>query len=155
MKKLALLFAGLSLLSISACKDDNTEQVYPLVGTWSPIKEVRTTIQTSGAGVSDEISYTDCQKASRWVFNEGSTGKRKDSDDDSANPGQCIVSPDRMFTYIYNEDKSIQIKYLGTVEPEKGKVTLLNDTTLNLTIEDKTDPAKYYSVTYTMKRIPQ
>ncbi|KIC64568.1 lipocalin-like domain-containing protein [Chryseobacterium taiwanense] len=155
MKKLALLFAGLSLLSISACKDDDPAQVYPLVGTWSPIKEVRTTIQASGAGVSDEIAYTDCQKASRWVFNEGSTGKRKDSDDDATTPGQCIASADRTFNYIYNEDKSIQIKYLGTVEPENGKVTLLDATTLNLTIEDKTDPNEYYSVTYTMKRIVQ
>ncbi|MCE3077197.1 lipocalin-like domain-containing protein [Chryseobacterium gwangjuense] len=153
MKKLALLFAGLSLLSISACKDDNSEQVFPLAGTWSPIKEVRTTIPASGGGVSDEITYTDCEKASRWVFNEGSTGKRKDSDDDPVNAGQCIVSPDRTFTYIYNEDKSIQIKYMGTVEPDKGKVTLLNETTLNLAIEDRTDPTVYKSVTYTMKRI--
>ncbi|WP_370897612.1 lipocalin family protein [Chryseobacterium gossypii] len=155
MKKLALLFAGLSLFVATGCNDDDDTTIeYPLVGTWQPIKEVITTVSADGSGVSDEITYTDCQKESRWIFNEGNTGKRTDKGD-SATPGQCDTTFDRNFTYAYDKAaKTVQIKYQGIVEPDNGKVTTLNETTLNLTIEDTTDPNEYHSTTYTLKRVP-
>ncbi|UOU99738.1 lipocalin family protein [Chryseobacterium daecheongense] len=156
MKKLALLFAGLSLFVATGCNDDDNNTIeYPLVGTWQPIKEVVTTVPASGAGVSDEITYTTCQQEGRWVLVEGGTGKRTDKGD-SATPGQCDTTFERNLTYTYDKSsKAIQIKYQGIVTPDKGKVTTLNETTLNLTIEDTTDPNEYHSVTYTLKRIPQ
>lgn len=155
MKKLALLFAGLSLLATTGCKDDDTQQVFPINGLWQPVKEVITTIPVNGSGVSDEIAYTTCQKDSRWLFNEGSTGKRTDKDE-IGTPAICSTVSDRNFTYTYStSDKRIEIKYQGTVVPDKGKVTTLNDSTMNLTIEDTTDPNLYKSKTYTFKRIPQ
>lgn len=156
MKKLALLFAGLSLFVATGCNnDDDTTIEYPLVGTWQPVKEVVTTVPVGGSPVSDEITYTDCQKQGRWIFNSGNTGKATDKGD-GAIPGECVTTFDRNFTYIYNNDtKAIEVKYQGIVEPDKGKVTGLNETTLNLTIEDTTDPTEYHSVTYTFKRIPQ
>ncbi|WP_449400614.1 lipocalin family protein [Chryseobacterium wanjuense] len=157
MKKLALLFAGLSLFVATGCNnDDDTTIEYPLVGTWQPVKEVVTSVPVGGTPVSDEITYTDCQKEGRWVFNAGNTGKRTDKGDSPTTPGTCDVTFDRNFTYTYDKDsKAVQIKYQGIVEPDKGKVTTLNETTLNLTIEDTTDPTEYNSVTYTFKRIPQ
>ncbi|MDC8105559.1 MULTISPECIES: lipocalin family protein [Chryseobacterium] len=155
MKKLALLFAGLSLLVATGCKDDDTQQVFPINGLWQPVKEVITTIPANGSGVSDEITFTTCQKESRWLFNEGNTGKRTDKDE-IGTPAICSTVSDRNFTYTYStSDKRIEIKYQGTVVPDKGKVTTLTDTTLNLTIEDTTDPNLYKSTTYTLKRIPQ
>lgn len=156
MKKLALLFAGLSLFVATGCNDDDeTPMEYPLTGVWQPLKEVVTVIPTGGGGVSDEITYSACQKDSRWRFNTETIGKRTDWGD-TATPGMCTITSDRNFTYTYDKSsKAIQIKYQGTVMPDKGKVTLLNETTLNLTIENTTDPLKYQSVTYTMKRIPQ
>ncbi|EJL72120.1 lipocalin-like domain-containing protein [Chryseobacterium populi] len=156
MKKLALLFAGLSLFVATGCNDDdNDTQEFPIVGLWQPIKEVVTTVPVSGSGVSDEITYNDCQKQSRWRFDEGSSGKRNNVEE-SPNPGQCDTVFERPFTYTYNKsDKRVEIKYQGIATPDKGKVTTLNDTTLNLTIEDTTDPNEYHSVTYTLKRIPQ
>ena len=155
MKKLALLFAGLSLLAATGCKDDDAQQVFPINGLWQPVKEVITTVPVNGAGVSDEITYTACQKDSRWLFNEGSTGKRTDKDE-IGTPAICSTVSDRNFTYTYStSDKRIEIKYQGTVVPDKGKVTTLDASTLNLTIEDTTDPTQYKSKTYTFKRIPQ
>lgn len=157
MKKLALLFAGLSLFVATGCNDDDNNTVeYPLVGTWQPIKKVVTNVPVGGTPVSDEITYTTCEQESRWVFNEGSSGKRTDRRDDSTTPGQCETASERNFTYTYDKSsKAIQIKYQGTVEPDKGKVGSLNETTLNLIIEDTTDPTEYNSVTYTFKRITQ
>ncbi|MBB4807613.1 hypothetical protein HNP38_002919 [Chryseobacterium defluvii] len=154
MKKLALLFAGLSLFVATGCNDDDDNTIeYPLVGTWQPIKEVVTTIPVGGNGVSDEITYTNCQKESRWVFVDGGIGKRTDKGD-SAIPNQCDTTFERNLTYTYDKStKAVQIKYQGIVAPDNGKVTTLNDNTLNLTIEDKTDPIEYHSVTYTFKRI--
>ncbi|WP_027381342.1 lipocalin-like domain-containing protein [Chryseobacterium daeguense] len=157
MKKLALLFAGLSLFVATGCSDDNDNNPmeYPLVGTWQPIKEVHTLVAVGETPISDEITYTDCEKEGRWVFTS-SNGKRMEKGDSPTTPGQCDVTFDRNFTYTYDKDsKAIQIKYQGIVEPDKGKVTTLNETTLNLTIEDTSDPTEYTSVTYTMKRIPQ
>ncbi|MFL9834911.1 lipocalin family protein [Chryseobacterium terrae] len=155
MKKLAL-FAGLSLLAFTGCNDDDApEQVFPIVGTWSPTKEVRTQVPSDGVGFSDEIVYTDCQKEGRWVFNENSSGKRTDKNM-TGMPATCSATAERNFTYVYNSsDKNFEIKYQGTVAAEKGKVTLLNAETLNLKIEDGTDPTIYKSITYTFKRIPQ
>lgn len=155
MKKLILLFAGLSLFVATGCDDDDTTTIeYPLVGLWQPVKEVVTTIPVGGSGVSDEITYTTCQKDSRWGFVEGNSGKRIDFDDSAITPGQCDMTFERNFTYSYDKSsKAIQIKYQGLVTPDKGKVTTLNETTLNLTIEDTTDPNEYHSVTYTFKRI--
>ncbi|WP_294205703.1 lipocalin family protein [uncultured Chryseobacterium sp.] len=157
MKKLALLFAGLSLFVATGCNDDdNTPMEYPIVGTWQPVKQVVTVVPASGTPVSDGISFdTTCQKTSRWVFKEGNTGKRTDNGD-SATPGQCQATFDRNFTYTYDKSsKAIEMKYQGIVAPDKGKVVTLNDTTLNIAFEDTTDPTEYKSVTYTLKRIPQ
>ncbi|WPO82367.1 lipocalin family protein [Chryseobacterium sp. JJR-5R] len=158
MKKLALLFAGLSLFVATGCdnNDDNNTIEYPIVGTWQPIKKVVTSVPIGGTPVSDGISFdTACQKTSRWVFKEGSAGKRTDNGD-SATPGTCQPNFDRNFTYTYDrESKAIQVKYQGIVEPGKGKVTLLNETTLNISFEDTTDPTEFHSETFTLKRIPQ
>lgn len=155
MKKLALLFAGLSLLVATGCKDDDPQQLFPLNGLWQPVKEVITTIPVGGSGVSDEIAYTTCQKESRWLFNEGSTGKRTDRDE-IGSPAICSTVSEKNFTYTYStSDNRIEIKYQGTVVPDKGKVTKLDESTLNLTIEDSTNPNEYKSKTYTFKRIPQ
>lgn len=155
MKKLAL-FAGLSLLAFTGCNDDDSpEQLFPIVGTWSPTKEVRTQVPANGLGFSDEIVYTDCQKEGRWVFNENSSGKRTNRDM-AGSPATCSTISERNFTYVYNSsEKNFEIKYQGTVVADKGKVTLLNAETLNLKIEDTTDPTIYKSTTYTFKRIPQ
>ncbi|KFF10760.1 lipocalin family protein [Chryseobacterium soli] len=158
MKKLALLFAGLSLFIATGCnKDDDTTVEYPLVGVWQPLKEVVTTIETGEQPVSDLITYSDCQKQSRWTFNPEATGKRTEWGD-STTPGQCAaLSPDRTFTYTYDKSgKTVQIKYQGTVEPSNGSITTLNETTLNLAIRENTaDPSVYKTRTYTFKRIPQ
>lgn len=158
MKKLALLFAGLSLFVATGCNndDDNSTPEFPIVGVWQPIKEVQTTVAIGESPVSDEILYTDCQKESRWRFKNETIGQKTLSGDSGVNPGTCDILFDRNFTYTYDKGtKAIQIKYQGIVEPDKGKVTLLNETTLNLTIEDSTDPTEYHSVTYTMKRLAQ
>jgi len=157
MKKLALIFACLSLMIATGCNDDDDKkaQEFPIVGTWKPVKEVRTVVDNAGAGVSDEIDYTTCQQESRWVFNENSSGKRSDKDEAGV-PLTCSTISERNFTYIYNNsDKNFEIKYQGTVVSDKGKVVLLDAETLNLKIEDMTDPALYKSTTYTFKRITQ
>ncbi|SIP98369.1 Lipocalin-like domain-containing protein [Chryseobacterium sp. RU37D] len=157
MKKLALLFAGLSLFVATGCNnDDETVHEVPLTGVWQPIKEVHTLVPVGGSPVSDEITYTTCQKDSRWRFNTETAGKVTWWRDSALNPGSCEIDEDHNFTYTYDKGtKAIQIKYQGIVEPDKGKVTKLDDTTLNLTIEDTTDPTEYQSVTYTMKRVVQ
>jgi hypothetical protein len=156
MKKLALLFAGLSLFVATGCNDDDNNTIeYPLVGTWQPIKEVDTTIPTGGGGFSDEITYSDCQKQSRWVFMDGTGGKRTDMGDGTT-PGQCTTGFDRTFTYMYDKaGKTVQIKYQGIVDPSNGIITTLNDTTLNLKFEDTSDPNEYHSATFTFKRVVQ
>lgn len=156
MKKSALLFAGLSLFAFTGCNDDEApEQVFPIVGTWSPTKEVRTEVPADGAGFSDEIVYSDCQKESRWVFNANMSGQRTNKDM-AGDPLTCSTISQRNFSYVYNaSDKKFEIKYQGTVVSDKGAVTLLDAETLNLKIEDTTDPTLYKSVTYTFKRIPQ
>ncbi|MCU7615414.1 lipocalin family protein [Chryseobacterium sp. GMJ5] len=155
MKKLALLFACLSLFIATGCNNDDEEtpMEYPLNGVWQPIKKVVTTVATGQAPVSDGISFdSECQKTSRWTFENG-VGKRKEFGD-SATPGTCNITFDRNFTYTYDKDsKAIQIKYQGIVMADQGKIVTLSDTTLNLMIEDKTDPTKFRSETYTFKRI--
>ncbi|MDH6251173.1 hypothetical protein M2347_000900 [Chryseobacterium sp. H1D6B] len=156
MKKLVLLFAGLSLLATTGCKNDDDPVTYPLVGTWQPTKEVRTTIPVGGGGFSDEVTYTTCQQESRWIFNDGGSGKQTIRGEAPTTPITCTTISDRNLTYIYTKsDNRIEIKYQGIVTPDKGKVTTLNETTLNLTIEDTTNPTEYHSTTYTFKRIPQ
>ncbi|CAA7194818.1 lipocalin-like domain-containing protein [Chryseobacterium potabilaquae] len=156
MKKLAVLLAGLSLWVATGCNnDDNTIVEYSLVGTWMPVKEVLTTVETGEDPVTDVITYNSCQQESRWVFNEGSGGKRTDKVA-SGTVGQCDTSFERNFTYTYDKgEKKVNIKYQGIVEPDKGKVVTLNDTTFNLMIEDTTDPTEYHSKTYTFKRVTQ
>lgn len=156
MKKLALLFAGLSLMATTACKDDAVEvQEFPLVGTWKPMKENRTEVDINGAAFTDEVTYSTCQQASRWVFNENSTGKRTNNEEVGI-PVTCSVVSARNFSYVYNSsDKNVEIKYQGTVVSDKGKVTLLDAETLNLKIDDTSNPNIYKSTTYTFKRIPQ
>ncbi|MCS3871592.1 hypothetical protein J3D55_004508 [Chryseobacterium ginsenosidimutans] len=157
MKKLALLFAGLSLFVATGCNNDDDEVMEaPLVGVWQPIKKVVTTVAVGQPPVSDGISFdTTCQQTSRWTFASGSTGKRTDVGD-TATPGTCAPTFDRVFSYTYDKDsKAISIKYQGIVEPDQGKIISISDTTLNIMIEDKTDPTEFHSETYTLKRIPQ
>ena len=156
MKKLALLFAGLSLFVATGCNnDDDTVAEAPLTGLWQPIKKVVTVVAVGQPPVSDGISFdTTCQQTSRWTF-AGTAGKRTDVGD-SATPGTCAATFDRNFTYTYDKDsKAIQIKYQGIVAPDQGKIISISDTTLNIMFEDKTDPTEFHSETYTLRRIPQ
>lgn len=155
MKKLALLFAGLSLFVATGCKDDEeTIMEAPLNGIWQPVKKVVTVVAIGEDPVSDGISFdTDCQKTSRWVFGIDNNGKRKDMGD-SSTPGTCTPTFDRNFSYTYDKDsKAIQIKYQGIVEPDQGKIISISDTTVNIMFEDKTDPTEFHSETYTLKRV--
>ncbi|KQR93832.1 hypothetical protein ASG01_08195 [Chryseobacterium sp. Leaf180] len=155
MKKLALIFAGLSLMAISGCNnsDDNEQPEYSMVGTWKPIREVRTSVPTGGGGVTDDITYTTCQQDGRWLFNENKTGKRTDKGE-VGNPLACSTTSDRNLTYNYNkEDTSIEIKYAGTIVSDIGKVVYLDQTTMNLRIDDNTNPTVAKSTTYTLKRV--
>ncbi|WP_294199308.1 lipocalin family protein [Chryseobacterium sp. sg2396] len=157
MKKLALLFAGLSLFVATGCNNDTTEVMEaPLVGVWQPVKKVVTRVPTGGQPVSDGISFdTTCQQTSRWTFSSGNAGKRKDMGD-SSTPGTCTPTFDRTFSYSYDKSsKAIQIKYQGIVEPDQGRIISISDTSLNIMFEDKTDPTEFHSETYTFKRIPQ
>jgi len=155
MKKLALLFAGLSLFVATGCNDDDEVVVEaPIVGVWQPIKKVVTVVAIDEDPVSDGISFdTDCQKTSRWTFTNETTGKRTDVGDGST-PGTCTPTFDRNFTYTYDKtSKAIQVKYQGIVEPATGKVISVSETSLNIMFEDKTDPTEFHSETFTLKRI--
>ncbi len=156
MKKLALLFAGLSLFVATGCNDDDKEMEYPLVGVWQPLKEVVTTVETGEEPVSDLITYTDCQKEGRWRFNSEATGKVTTNGEIGTTP-QCTILSDQNFTYTYDRSaKTIVIKFQGIVEPSNGKIITLDDTTLNLSLREETqDPTVYKTRTYTMRRIPQ
>ncbi|KFF08603.1 lipocalin-like domain-containing protein [Chryseobacterium luteum] len=157
MKKLALLFAGLSLFVATGCNDDgDNEMEYPLIGLWQPLKEVVTTVEVGEDPVSDLITYTDCQKNSRWRFNTQTSGKRNDWGEIGTTP-QCAITSQRNFTYTYDRSaKTVIVKYEGTVEPSSGKIITLNDTTLNVAFREETqDPTVYKTRTFTMKRIPQ
>lgn len=157
MKKLALLFAGLSLLVATGCSNDNDNVLEaPLVGTWQPIKEVVTTVEVGEDPVSNTITYTDCQKQSRWWFGVDYKGGKKTSGD-TATPGTCAVLSDKKFNYTYDKDaKAVQMKIQGVVEPENAKVVTLDDKTLNLAVREETqDPTVFQTRTYTFKRVVQ
>lgn len=157
MKKLALLFAGITLFTttLTACNDDETVVEAPIVGTWQPLAEVRTEVDVNGDGVSDQIVYTTCQQQARWVFKETGSGTRTTYEEMGTTP-TCTQTSNRTFSYSYNKDtKAIEVKYQGTVVSEKGKVTRLDADGLNVMIEDTTDPTVYKTVTYSLKRIPQ
>lgn len=157
MKKLALLFAGLSLFVATGCNDDdgNTMEA-PLVGVWQPLKEVVTTVEVGEDPVSDLITYTDCQKEGRWRFNTEVSGKRTKNDEMGTTP-QCTIVSDQNFTYTYDKSaKTVVLKFQGIVEPVNGKVVTLDDATLNLALREETqDPTVYKTRTITMRRIPQ
>ncbi|WP_353148917.1 lipocalin family protein [Chryseobacterium sp.] len=157
MKKLTLLFAGLSLFVATGCTSSNDDVMEaPLVGVWQPLKEVVTTVETGEDPVSDLITYTECQKESRWKFNADASGKRSDVEDGTV-AGQCDSQPDKNFTYTYDKGgKSLQMKYQGIVESVNAKVVTLDATTLNLAVREETqDPTVFKTRTYTFKRIPQ
>lgn len=158
MKKLALLFAGLSLFAAATgCSSDNdTVLEAPLVGTWQPLKEVVTTVEVGEDPVSNTITYTDCQKQTRWWFSADSKGG-KTNWGDTATPGQCAILSDIKFNYTYNkEGKDVQMKIQGIVEPQNAKVITLDATTLNLAVREETqDPKIFQTRTYTFKRVTQ
>jgi len=130
-------------------------QEFPIVGTWKPVREVRTQVDINGVGVSDGITYTACQQQSTWVFSENATGKRTDKDE-VGSPLTCTTINQRNFTYVYNKtDKSFEIKYQGTVVSDKGTIVDLNAETLNLKIVDDTNPQIFKATTYTFKRVAQ
>lgn len=155
MKKLALLFSGLSLLVASGCSTSNDfVQEAPLIGLWKPIKEVVTVVKVDEQPVSDVITYTDCQMMSRWWFSNETTGKRIDVKDPAV-PGPCDIQPDSNFTYSYDKgSKAVVMKVQGTVEPVSAKVVSLDEVTLNLAIREETqDPTVFKTRTYTFKRV--
>ncbi|UHO38735.1 lipocalin family protein [Chryseobacterium capnotolerans] len=155
MKKLALLFFGLSLLVTTGCNNSNDIVIdEPVIGLWQPIKEVVTTVEVGEQPISDVITYTDCQKQSRWWFNTEVAGKRIDVEDPITGTA-CNILPDKNFTYSYDKSgKTLQIKYQGVVAPENTKVMTLDATTLNLSIRVETeDPTIYKTRTITFKRV--
>jgi hypothetical protein len=75
---------------------------------------------------------------------------------DGSTPGTCVPTFDRNFSYTYDKtSKAIQVKYQGIVAPDEGRVISINETTLNIMFEDKTDPTEFHSETFTFKRINQ
>lgn len=155
MKKLALLFLGLSLLVTTGCNNSNDIVIdEPIIGFWQPTKEVVTTVEVGEQPISDVITYTECQKLSRWWFSTETTGKRIDVEDPITGT-DCNILPDRNFTYSYDKSsKALQIKYQGVVVPENTKVMTLDATTLNLSIRVETeDPTIYKTRTITFKRV--
>ncbi|MFZ4931857.1 lipocalin family protein [Chryseobacterium sp. Mn2064] len=157
MKKLALLFAGLSLFAATGCSSDSdTVLEAPLVGTWQPLKEVVTTVEVGEDPVSNTITYTDCQKQTRWFFSVDSKGA-KTNWGDTATPGVCAILSDIKFNYTYDKDsKSVQMKIQGVVEPQNAKVVTLDNNTLNLAVREETqDPTVFQTRTYTFRRVVQ
>ena len=158
MKKLALLFAGLSLFAAATgCSSDNdTVLEAPLVGTWQPLKEVVTTVEVGEDPVSNTITYTDCQKrqdgGSALILRGGKTNWG-----DTATPVSVLFFSDIKFNYTYNkEGKDVQMKIQGIVEPQNAKVITLDATTLNLAVREETqDPTIFQTRTYTFKRVTQ
>ncbi|WP_347216959.1 lipocalin family protein [Chryseobacterium sp.] len=155
MKKLALLFFGLSLLVTTGCNNSNDIVIEePIIGFWQPIKEVVTIVEVGEQPISDVITYTECQKQSRWWFNTEIAGKRIDVEDPVTGP-DCNILPDKNFTYSYDKSsKALTMKYQGVVLPESGKVVTLDATTLNLSIKvDTEDPEVYKTRTITFRRV--
>ncbi|AZA80908.1 hypothetical protein C1637_11125 [Chryseobacterium lactis] len=156
MKKLLLLFAGISLLVATGCNNDNdTVREAPLIGLWQPIKEVVTTVEVGEQPISDQITYTDCQKQSRWWFSTEVTGKKIDVTEPTTAGGLCNILPDKNFTYTYDKGgKTVVMKFQGIVEPVTAKVVTLDDVTLNLAVREETqDPTMFKTRTYTLKRV--
>ncbi|AZA78181.1 hypothetical protein EG347_11975 [Chryseobacterium sp. G0186] len=155
MKKLALLFSGLSLLVATGCNDSNNfVDESSLLGFWKPVKEVITTVEVGEQPISDVITYTDCQKESRWWFSSEVKGKRIDVKD-PATTGLCEIQPEQNFTYTYDKSsKDVQMKYQGVVAPVNAKVITLDETTLNLAVREETENPKIFKTrTYTFKRV--
>lgn len=154
MKKLAVIFAGLSLFVATSCNDDKEDPVtyFPITGTWQPIRETWTEVPNNPDPVSDPIYYTACQQQSRWVFQSNFSGSIEDHDDTAA--GTCAVTGVRTFTYSYNGngDDNFQIKYGGQIVPQTGKVTKLTANEMNIKLET-IDNAGYHSKTYSFKRV--
>lgn len=146
MKKLLFLFAGLLLL-FTACKEDSDPE-YKLDGTWKPVKMVQTVVVDNGQPVTDTYIYNTCQLESRWKFNADLSGHvlRKDEVNTT-----CVIQQDQDFTYVYNKKTGdIEIQYITF--QDKGKVTDLTESSMNLKIET-TNQNVYTSKTYTMVKV--
>lgn len=148
MKKFFLFFVSILFISISSCKED--DPVYPkITGTWKPVKLVETTITNSNS-VSDTYIYTTCQQESRWIFKDNNTGSVWLRDDTYT---ICHTKFESNLTYTYNEKTGeITINYL--TGQEKGKVSDITDTTMNLKIETlDEDTDVYNSKVYTLVKV--
>lgn len=147
MKKLALIFAAMLLLVFTGCNDTEDEPTYSIVGNWQPIKRVETTV-TNNTPVTENYDYTDCQKESRWVFNEDSSGKQITREQVGT---ICATVSDKNFIYVYNKNSTaIEMSYQGVVE--YGRVTSLNNEMMNIIVEETVGNV-YYSETYTFKKV--
>ncbi|WP_185146656.1 lipocalin family protein [Chryseobacterium sp.] len=147
MKKLALIFAAILLLVITGCNNTEDQPTYSIVGNWQPVKRVETRV-TNSTPVSETYIYTDCQKESRWVFNEDSSGKQTTHDEVGT---ICATTSDKNFTYAYDKNSTkLQMSFQGVIE--YGRVISLDNENMNIIIE-KTVANVYSSDTYTFKKI--
>lgn len=149
MKKLLILFVGLLLFTVIGCKDDETvAPTYSIVGTWMPIKMVETTVTNNTNPVSDTFVYTDCEKESRWIFNEDNTGQKIIK---RLINNQCVEWENETFTYTFDASTGdITINYITF--QDKGKLFDILENSMNFRIEEST-PNVYHSETYTLVKV--
>lgn len=149
MKKLLLFFAALFCISFMVSCEDDAVVKSNIVGVWKPVKMVETVVDNSGSN-SETYYYSDCQQMSRWVFNENNTGSVLSQDDTFT---ACHTVFQSTINYQYNyKTGEIVINYL--TGQDKGKVSDITDTTMNLKIEEiDLDTDTYESQVYTLVRV--